>query len=75
LVAKPSTRSTRTRPSLFVVRGRGELGDAHVPGVEGGDEAFDGAAFAGGVPAFEQYAERGADLVVGELAAEEQPEP
>jgi hypothetical protein len=46
-----------------------------VPGIQGGDQALDGAALAGGVPALEDHAERRPDLVLPELTAEQQPQP
>jgi hypothetical protein len=59
--------------ALLVVRGSRELLDAHVPRVEWGDQALDGAALAGGVPALEQHAQRRAEPVADQ-AAEHEPQ-
>ena len=55
----------------LLVEGRGgELGDAHVTGVQLGDQALDRAALARGVPTLEENAHRRAELAVAALAAE-----
>jgi hypothetical protein len=60
---------------LLVVRRRGELRDADVPRVERRDEALDGAALARGVPALEDDAQRRADAMLADLAAQQQAQP
>ncbi len=59
---------------LLVVAGRRELGDPHVPGVELADQALDGPALAGGVPALEQHAQRRSELTGPDLPAEQKPQ-
>ena len=55
----------------LVVRGRRELRDPHMPGVERRHQPLDRSALSGGVPALEQHAQRRTELVVRELAAEQ----
>ena len=54
--------------ALALVGGR-ELDDAHVAGVERGDQAADRAALAGGVPALEQHGDRRAEAALAAQAA------
>jgi hypothetical protein len=60
--------------AALVLVGRGELGDTDVAGVEGGDEAPDGAALARRVPALEEHAQGRAELAAADQSAELEPE-
>ena len=75
----PQPGSVRPEPpqpvvALLVVRRRGERLHAHVARVERSDEPLDRAALAGGVPALEQHAQRRADPLVADQAAEHEPQ-
>jgi hypothetical protein len=54
--------------------GRRELDHAHVAGVELGNQTLDRTALAGGIPPLEQHANRGADALIPDQAAERQPQ-
>ena len=76
--AAPAGQLRPEAPQVVVallVRGRRrELRHAHVARVERRHEPLDRPALAGGVPALEQHADRRAEPVARELAAERQPQ-
>ena len=55
--------------ALLVGRRRGELNDAHVPGVDLRDQALDRAALARRIPALEDDANRRAERLLADLPA------